>query len=228
MKYRTRRLVAISAALALVAGGGAAYAAGASHAGAKGAGAGRGSVVRAVSSYLGLTPKQLGADLVAGQSLAQIATAQGKSVSGLEQTIESAVKSRLDTAVAAGKLTAAQEQKLLAALQSRLDTLVNKSHPFAGVRHGLKARSLVSVVAGYLGVTAQQLKTELMAGKSLAQIATEHGKTVAGLEQTITSAAKTRLDQAVAAGLISAQTEQQILNRLAAHLDTLVHKSFTH
>ena len=227
MKYKTRRLVAISAALALVAGGGAAYAAGASHAGAKGAG-GRGTIVRAVTSYLGLTPTQLRADLAAGQSLAQIATAQGKSVSGLEQTIESAVKSRLDQAVTAGKITAAQEQKLLTGLQSRLDTLVNKAHPLAGIRHGLKAHGLLTTVAGYLGVTAEQLKSELMAGKTLAQVATEHGKTVAGLEQTITSAVKARLDKAVAAGLISAQTEQQILDRLAAHLDTLVHKSFTH
>jgi hypothetical protein len=229
MQHKTRKLVATGVALAVVAGGGAALAASGSPVAAK---AGRGGVIQAVTSYLGLTAQQLGADLKSGQTLAQIATAQHKTVSGLEQTITTAVKARLDQAVTAGKLTSAQEQALLNRLQSRLDTLVNTPHPLRtalGARaHGLGARGIVAAVAGYLGVTAQQLKTELMGGKTLAQVATEHGKTVAGLEQTITSAVKARLDKAVAAGLITSQREQTILSKLASHLDAIVNHSFTH
>jgi hypothetical protein len=76
-------------------------------------------------------------------------------------------------------------------------------------------------------VTPQQLRTELEAGKTLAQVATAHGKTVAGLEQAITSAVKTRLDKAVAAGYLNASTEQKILTRLGQRLDALVNRSFT-
>ncbi len=229
MQNKTRKLVATGAALALVASGGAAFAATGSHGGA---GTGRGAVLNAVTSYLGLTAKELRADLKAGQTLAQIATAQHKTVTGLEQTISSAVKARLDQAVASGKLTSAQEKVLLSRLQSRLDTLVNSAHPLRsalGARaHALRARGIVAAVAGYLGVTAPQLKTELMGGKTLAQVATEHGKTVAGLEQAITSAVKARLDKAVAAGLITSQREQAVLTRLANHLDAIVNHSFTH
>jgi hypothetical protein len=226
MRHRTRRLLAISAALGLVASGGAAYAAGGSHAGAPSGG--RGGILTAVTSYLGVSAKQLRVDLAAGKTLAQVATAHGKSVGGLEQAIGSAAKSRLDQAVTAGKITAAQEQKLLGALQSRLDSFVDRAHPFIAVRHAARARGLVASVAGYLGVTAQQLKTELVAGKSLAQVATEHGKTVAGLEQAITAAVKSRLDRAVAAGLISTQTERTILARLGSHLGQILDHSFTH
>jgi hypothetical protein len=229
MQYKTRKLVATGLALAVVASGGAAFAAGGSPAAAK---AGRGGVIQAVTSYLGLTAQQVRADLQAGQTLAQIATAQHKTVSGLEQAITSAVKTGLDKAVTAGKITSAQELALLSRLQSRLDTLVNSPHPLRsalGARaHALKARSIVAAVAGYLGVTAQQLKTELMGGKTLAQVAAEHGKTVAGLEQTITSAVKTRLDRAVAAGLITAKREQAILAEVSSHLDAIVNHSFTH
>jgi ribosomal protein S4 len=228
MRYKTRRLLAIGAVLAIVASGGAAFAAGA---GATQAGAktkGGGTLVGAVSSYLGITAKQLGVELATGKSLAQIATAHGKTVSGLEQTIESAVKARLDQAVAAGAITSQQEQKVLTQLHSRLDTLVGRAHPLAALRKGLKLGGLVHVATTYLGVTAQQLRTELEAGKTLAQVATEHGKTAAGLEQAITSAVKTRLDKAVAAGHLKAQTEQTILTRLGKRLDTLVNHSFTH
>jgi hypothetical protein len=228
MQHKTRKLFATGMALAIVASSGAAFAA----SGSSTARAGRGGVVQAVTSYLGLTAQQLRADLQSGQTLAQIATTQHKTVSGLEQAITSAVRARLDKAVTAGKITSTQEQRLLHRLQSRLDTLVNTPHPLRaalGARaQAVKARGIVAAVAGYLGVTAQQLRTELTGGKTLAQVATEHGKTVAGLEQAITSAVKARLDKLVAAGLITASREQTILSLLKTHLDTIVNHSFTH
>jgi hypothetical protein len=83
-------------------------------------------------------------------------------------------------------------------------------------------------IADYLGLTTAELRTQLTGGKTLAQVATEHGKTVAGLEQAITSAVKARLDKLVAAGLITASREQTILSLLKSHLDTIVNHSFTH
>src|SRR5712691_8267975 len=44
-----------------------------------------GSVVQAIANYLGLTTDQLRTQLQSGKSLAEIATARGKSVSGLEK-----------------------------------------------------------------------------------------------------------------------------------------------
>ena len=60
--------------------------------------------------------------LRAGKSLAQIATAQGKTVDGLKAAILAGVKARLDKAVTAGKLTAAQEKTLLDRLSSHSTT----------------------------------------------------------------------------------------------------------
>jgi hypothetical protein len=223
---RTRRLIASGAALALVAGGGAAYAAGSSHATAKTNGRG---IARQVADYLGLTVAQLRADLVKGESLAQIANAQHKSVSGLEQTITSALKTKLDAAVAAGKLTSTQESAILTAVSSRLDKLVNTAHPAVKARIGARIRrGLVRVSATYLGVTPAQLRTELKAGKTLAQVATEYGKSVAGLEQAITTAVKTRLDKAVTAGKITSAQEQKVLSGLQSRLDKLVNRTFAH
>jgi hypothetical protein len=78
-----------------------------------------------VATYLGLKPAELGAQLRSGKSLAQIATAQGKTVDGLKTTITDAVTKQLDAAVTANKLTKDQETKLLAGLNSHLDDFVN-------------------------------------------------------------------------------------------------------
>ena len=83
----------------------------------------------AAATYLGLTEAQLRSDVESGQSLAQIATSQGKSVDGLKQALVADAKSHLDQAVKDGKLTAAQETQFLNDLSSRIDDLVNHTGP---------------------------------------------------------------------------------------------------
>ncbi len=76
----------------------------------------------AAAKYLGLTDAQLSKQLMSGKSLAQIAQAQHKSVSGLQSAVQASVKARLDKAVAAGFLTKAQEQRIL----SRISDIVTR------------------------------------------------------------------------------------------------------
>src|SRR6266702_4080973 len=62
--------------------------------------------LQAIADYLGLTTTQLGTELRSGKTLVEIATEQGKSVSGLEDAILAAAKANLGAMVSAGKLTA--------------------------------------------------------------------------------------------------------------------------
>lgn len=84
-------------------------------------------VFHAAATYLGVTNAQLLSELRSGKSLAQIAKARGKSVSGLEQAIMTSEKTRLNRAVSKGRITKAQEQQLLARLSSRISQLVNRA-----------------------------------------------------------------------------------------------------
>jgi hypothetical protein len=84
----------------------------------------RAGLLQAAASYLGVTVQQLQAELKSHQTLAQIATANGKTAAGLEQALVAAVKARLDQAVAAGKLSAAREQAILAKVANGIAMLV--------------------------------------------------------------------------------------------------------
>jgi reverse gyrase len=179
-----------------------------------------------VATYVGLTDAQVRAQLEAGKSLAQVATGQGKTVAGLETAIYNAAKADLDQAVAAGTITAAQESARLADVKGDLDAIVNRTGPppgRGGPGHGGPGHAAIgAAVATYVGLTDAQVRAQLEAGKSLAQIATGQGKTVAGLETAIYNAAKADLDQAVAAGRITAAQESARLAELKAHLDEIV------
>jgi hypothetical protein len=137
----TRRMaVSAAAVLALVGAGSAIAASGGSKSsstasasrtcGPGGPGLGpRAGSIEAVADYLGLTKTELRTARENGTTLAQLATQQGKSVSGLKQAIYDAAKADLDKAVAAGRITSAHETSMLSRLQSHLDDMVNSTGP---------------------------------------------------------------------------------------------------
>jgi hypothetical protein len=86
----------------------------------------QGSVISTAASYLGLNQTELQTKLQTGKTLAQVAEAQGKSVSGLEDAMVAAAKTRLDANTA---LTADQKATILAQLKSNIDTMVNTTCP---------------------------------------------------------------------------------------------------
>jgi AraC-like DNA-binding protein len=94
--------------------------------------------LQGAASYLGLTDAQLFQQLASGKSLAQIATAQHKTASGLEQAITTSIKTRLDKLVANKMITAAQEKAILQRLSSRLATAINQKGLLPLKRPGLR------------------------------------------------------------------------------------------
>jgi hypothetical protein len=231
----SKRIAAGTACLALVLGAGAGIAdaaqkdgSGSSTAAAgKGGpgGPGPGPGEQAIADYLGLTTAELRTQLTSGETLAQVATAQGTTVAGLEAAIVADATTHLDADVAAGTITAAQEAARLADLKAHVDDMVNGTGPPGGGRGpgGPGGGPFdPQAIASYLGLTTDALRTQLQSGKSLADVAIAQGKTAAGLEAAITAAATAKLDAAVAAGTITSSQESARLADLKAHLDDMV------
>jgi hypothetical protein len=208
---RSRKLVATFAAAALGAGACAGVAAGAKKHHAPGV------LLRAAAQYLQLERATLADNLRSGQTLAQIANSRGKSVSGLEAAMVAAVKAKLDAAVTAGRLTSTREQRVLARVQKVVNRVVDVK---LAARPRARAR-LLAAAAAYIGMKPKALAAELK-GKSLAEVATGHGKTAAGLKAALQAPFKARLDEAVAAGRINSGEAQARLDRISARLDRLI------
>jgi hypothetical protein len=87
------------------------------------------------ATYLGLTEAELRSRLEDGDTLADVARDEGKSVDGLVQALVTAVEDKINAAVDAGKLTKAQADELKADLEERMTDLVNGEFRF-GHRFG--------------------------------------------------------------------------------------------
>jgi hypothetical protein len=150
----------------------------------------------------------------------------------LTAALEGATQDQLQAAVKAGRLTQAQANALEQRLKQNGNLpvvpvpfglfgpgggLAPRFRAFPGPGPGLPLAGGLGA-ASYLGLTQAQLFQQLSSGKSLAQIATARGKSVAGLEQAMLAALKSRLDKLVTDKVITSAQEQQILNRFRQHL----------
>jgi len=178
-------------------------------------------VLTPAADYLGVSLSTLQSDLKGGKTLAQEATAKGKTASGLIDAIVAAEKKVFDAENAAGWITDAQETNLLSNIKSAVTDLVNNG---PGVPLGAHT-SLLQTAADYLGMSVSDLQTDLKAGKTLADEAKAKGKTVDGLVQELLAPLKADLDKRVTAGDITAAQETAILTRETTHLTDVVNNT---
>jgi hypothetical protein len=83
--------------------------------------------------------------------------------------------------------------------------------------HDRGTHGVLAVTAGYLGIDKSTLKADLMAGKTIADVAPA-GKTSAGLADAFATALKAKLDEKVAAQKMTPATEDAILAKIDAKL----------
>lgn len=105
----------------------------------------RGFIADALTDVLDISPDQLRAALADGQTIAEIAEANGVSVDDVVAALVEPAEERLDDAVENGRLTEAQASEKLADVTERATDLVNgdfdlgnhrprRNGPFGGVR----------------------------------------------------------------------------------------------
>jgi hypothetical protein len=139
--------------------------------------------------------------------------------SKLSDALKKALSDRVDAAVAAGRITKADGDAIKQRIASDAFPLLGGLHPGFG-HHEFFGR--LETAAGFIGITEAQLRTDLESGKSLAQVATAHGKSVDGLIDALVAAAKDKLDNAVSAGRLTKAQETEMLGVLKDRITNAV------
>ena len=145
----------------------------------------------------------------------------------LESALKGAAIDRIDAALKAGKLTQAEAQALKDAINSGKVPL-GPGLGFGPGHGGLRLHAVGDVfdaAASYLGLTQAQLRTQLMSGKSLADIAKAQNKSLDGLKTAITNEVQSKLDQAVKDGRLTQAQADTALSEFKEHLDDIVTRS---
>jgi hypothetical protein len=146
--------------------------------------------------------------------------------SQLDAALKKALENRVDAAVAAGRLTKEQGEAIKARIASGEVPLFGFGRHHGRFGHRGPFGAKLDAAASYLGVSEDALRSELRDGKSLAQVARDHGKSVDGLVEALVDRADKKLDAAVAAGRLTKAEKQEMLEGLRARITDLVNGRF--
>jgi uncharacterized protein (DUF433 family) len=172
--------------------------------------------VERLAELLGITPEELVEAVMDGQSLAEIAEANGVERQELVDAIVVEAQAKLDQAVAAEDLTAEQAAALLDWFQGVVEMVVDESTMFFhdmdfpriapgfGLRledmdwpefglRGFTFSDPLVVAAETIGITRDELMQALVEGQSLDEIAEEHGVDPHDVQQAMTEAMQQEL-----------------------------------
>ncbi|USG66889.1 hypothetical protein NDK47_06220 [Brevibacillus ruminantium] len=167
----------------------------------------------------------LQAQLKEGKSLADIAKAQGVSTEDVVSLIVKQQENQLAEAVKAGKLTQEQADKMSENAKERVQKMVESTHE--GREKGPRlvfSQGKNTELLDLLKLDAEQLATEMKAGKSLADIAEAQGVDVEDVIALLTKQREDQLAEAVKAGKIP----QEKADKLKADLEGAVKKQVEH
>jgi uncharacterized protein YidB (DUF937 family) len=199
----TRKLIISSIALTLALGGGSLYvtkrsafaesdAAKVQHdANSLQAKAGKGfPILDEAASILGTDKNALEKALQDNKSLVDIAKEKGISEADLTTKLLALRKGKIDEAVKAGKLDTAKAEQIKQHMAKHLTTMLNQKglssrHEQHSKGHHSGLRPDFEKLAGTLGISKEQLKSELNSGKSLTEIAAAKGISKEQLINTI-------------------------------------------
>jgi len=126
-------------------------------------------------------------------------------------------KSALDPLVTKGTITQAQEDQILAALQA-----ARPEHGGPGFGRGPGGPGDLDAAAKVLGITADELRTDLQGGQSLADVAKAKGVDVNKVIDALVAQLKAHLDSEVASGEHTRAQADQILADAKAHITDFV------
>ncbi len=177
----------------------------------------------------GVVMAQSGAEGSGASFLDRVAQKLGIDTPKLEQALTDARSDEIDQAVTDGDLTQDQADRL----KARLDELPEgafggsfgrwRHGGFHGERRGPGPGAIHEKLAGFLGVSVEQLGGELRAGNAtLTSVADAHGKSRDELKTFIEGETKTKLDEAVAAGNLTQERADEILAKLVERLDDMI------
>jgi hypothetical protein len=127
-------------------------------------------------------------------------------------------KAALDGLVTDGTITQSQEDAVVGALQGAL----GGGHGGRGGRARAVIGEALQVSADKIGVSVDQLKSELQAGKSIADVANEHTVNPDDVKQAIVDAGTAKVNEAVTNGKLTQAQADKITQRLPTIADNVV------
>ena len=191
-----------------------------------------------LAAFLGIPLEQLESELSAeGTTPASVAETHGHSREELKTFFLEQQQAQMDEAVAAGTMPQEDADQMLDGFASRIDDIIDGNAPSGGGpgaggimpgdgSQGLFVGGPSEEFAGFLGISLEQLQSELSAeGATPASVAEAHGRSREELKTFFMDQLQWQLIEAVAAGTMSQEDADNMIERFSPSIDDIIDRS---
>ena len=225
-------VAAVTVAGVLLAGGSAAYAQsdGSGGSGASGGAAQQGRrghgarlALRTAATTIGVSPQDLAGQIRGGKTVAAVATEHSVDPANVVNAVVAALTQRIDQAAAQGKIDANRADQAKQKVPDIANRFVNETKSKRGRGRAI-LKDAANAAAKEIGVSVADLKQARKDGKSIAQVAKDHNKSVDDVVNAIVKQATSDIDQAVKDGKLDSKKADQIKQKLPDRAKQLVNR----
>jgi hypothetical protein len=182
------------------------------------------NLVQDAATTIGISEQTLETDLQSGQTVAQVATANGTTAQAVTNALVGDETTAIDNLASSGKITAAQETKLQSNVTQMVTNFVNQTRPATAPGAGSGGsgeQAAVQAAATTIGVSVSTLEADLTKGESIASVAAAQSPSVS------TSAVVSAVTAAVDSQISALQTSGKITSAQASTLTSEVSSRMT-
>jgi ribosomal protein S20 len=224
--------VAVTLAGVLLAGGSAAWAQsdGSGGSGASGGASQQGRrghgtrlALQTAATTIGLSPQDLAGQIRGGKTVAAVATEHSVDPGSVVNAVVAALTQRIDQAAAQGKIDANRAEQAKQKLPNVANRFVNETKSKRGRGRAI-LKDAANASAKEIGVSVADLKQARKDGKSIAQVAKDHNKSVDDVVNAVVKQATSDIDRAVKDGKLDSKKADQIKQKLPDRAKTLVNR----
>ena len=225
-------VAAVTVAAVLLAGGSAAWAqsGGSGGSGATGGAAQQGRrghgarlALQTAATTIGVSPQDLIGQIRGGKTVAVVATEHGVDPTSVVNAVVTALTQQIDQAAAQGKIDATRAEQAKQKLPNRANRFVNETKWKKGRGRAI-LKDAANAAAKEIGVSVADLKQARKDGKSIAQVAKDHDKSVDDVVNAVVKQATSDIDQAVKDGKLDSKKADEIKQKLPDRAKQLVNR----
>ena len=166
------------------------------------------NLLQDAATTIGIGEQTLETDLRGGQTVAQVAAANGKTAQAVIRALVGDETTAIDNLASSGKITAAQETKLQANVTQMVTSFVNQTRPAAASGTGPGGsgeHAALQAAATAIGVSVSTLETDLAKGESIASVAAAEspGVSTGAVVSAVTTAVDSQISSLQSSGKIT-------------------------
>ena len=186
------------------------------------------NLIEDAATAIGVSEQTLESDLQSGKTVAQVATANGKTAQDVITALVGDETTAIDNLVSSGKLTSSQASKITTNLTQMVTDFVNQARPTTvpGIGGGSGEQAALQAAATTIGVTASTLQSDLAAGQTIASVAQAHSVSVASVTSAVTTSIDSQISSLESSGKLTSTEASTLTSEVQSRVTAWVNGTY--